>query len=98
MVAVRVPAANGAKVTEIVQLEPAANDDPQPVVAVKSAALLPVIPTEIPVSASAAGFVRVSVCAADLEPTVVLLHERLAGVSDGADGADVAPVPLSVAV
>jgi hypothetical protein len=73
---VRVPAADGVKVTEIVQLAPAARLVPQVWVWAKS----PEAAIETIVRAAVPEFVRVNVCPALVVPTVEEAKVRLVGV------------------
>jgi hypothetical protein len=87
--ALRAPAAVGLKVTEIVQLAPAARLAPQVVVSGKSP-LLPVSPMLEMVSAAAPVFFSVIVWAALAEPTLVSAKLKLVGLKETAD----VPVPV----
>jgi hypothetical protein len=98
IVAEKVAAETGVKVAEIVQFEPAARVEPQPLVIAKSAAFAP--PSVIPVMFNTAvpGFESVVDMAVDVEFTVVLGNDRVVGEST-ACGVDAAiPVPVSDAV
>ena len=98
MLAVRLPLALGLKLTESVQLAPAASVlglIGQVFVWPKSAAFVPPSPIAVIVSAALPEFVRVTVWAAPLVPTARDPKPRLVGENDTA-GAAVTPVPVSV--
>jgi hypothetical protein len=98
MLAVRLPLALGLKLTESVQLPPAASVlglIGQVFVWPKSAAFVPPSPIAVIVSAALPEFVRVTVWAAPLVPTARDPKPRLVGENDTA-GAAVTPVPVSV--
>jgi hypothetical protein len=95
-VALRVLMPEGVKVTVIVQLAPAATDEPQLLVWLNSLALAP--PMLMPVTDKAADpmLVRVTVCAVLLVPTIWLGKAGRIVVDRLATGS--APVPVSVIV
>ena len=96
--AVLEPAAVGVKVTEMVQLAPAARVlglVGQVFVWPKSAALVPVSPIELIVSGAVPELVKVTFCAALEVPTACWPKPRLVGESVTA-GAVATPVPASV--
>jgi hypothetical protein len=98
MLAVRLPLALGLKLTENVQLPPAASVlglVGHVFVWPKSAAFVPPSPIAVIVSAALPEFVRVTVWAAPLVPTTRDPKPRLVGENDTA-GAAVTPVPVSV--
>src|SRR5882762_441666 len=76
--AVRLPAAPGVKVTLMVQFAPAATELPQLSVSAKSPVLVPVMAMLETFSAPAPLLVRVTVCAVDATPTLVVLNVKLA--------------------
>jgi hypothetical protein len=80
-VADRDPEAEGANVTLTVQLAPAARVEPQLVVWLKSAALVPVSEIEMPVNEVVPMFVSVTTWAALLVPTFWLPNVRVVGVT-----------------
>jgi hypothetical protein len=95
--AVRLPAAVGAKETETVHVAFTASIDGlvgQLLVCVKSGAFVPVTEISVIVSGPVPVFLTVDVCAALLVPTCCEPKVRLAGVSVTA-GAGAAPVPVS---
>jgi hypothetical protein len=95
-VAVRVPAAAGLKLTEMVQLAPAASVAAQVVVLVNEETSVPliVIPPLLMSSTAVPVFFSVTTLAALGDPSLVLGKVRVAGVSE-ATGADAdAPVPV----
>lgn len=92
-VPVRLPVAVGVKVTEMVQLWPAATVDPQVLVSAKS----PEAAMVVMASAAAPEFARVMVCAGLVEPVSWLVKVRVAGESAAAGAAAVA-VPAKVIV
>jgi galactitol-specific phosphotransferase system IIB component len=77
--AVRLPLAEGVKVTLIVQLPPAATELPQVLLWAKSPALVPVIARLEILMAPLPLLLRVAVCAALLVPTDCFPKERLVG-------------------
>jgi hypothetical protein len=93
---VRVPAAVGVKVTEIVQLPPAATLDPQLLVSAKS----PDAVIEVTDRAAVPELVSVTVWAALVMPSACGANVRLVGesVTVGAVTAETAPVPLKATV
>src|SRR5512132_4471659 len=98
--AVRLPLAVGAKVTEIVQLAPTARVlglIGQVFVCPKSAAFVPAMPIELIVSAAVPVFVSVTLWGALEVPTGCWPKPRLVGDNVTA-GAVATPVPLSVTV
>ena len=97
MLAVRLPAADGEKVAEIVQLAPTARvlgPMGQLLVWPKSPAFVPVNPIELIVSAAVPELVKVTFCEALEVPTGCWPKPRLVGASVTA-GAVATPVPLS---
>lgn len=95
-VPVRVPAAVGVKVTEIVQLPPAATLDPQFCVSAKSTDAV----MEVTDRAAVPGLVSVTVWAALVVPSLCGAKVRLAGESAtaGAVTRETAPVPLRTTI
>lgn len=95
-VPVRVPAVVGVKVTEIVQLAPAATLVPQLCVSAKS----PEAAIDAMVRAALPELVSFTVCAALVVPSVCEAKVRLVGerVTVGAVTTGVSPVPLKVTV
>jgi hypothetical protein len=92
-VPVRFPPVVGVKVTEIVQLAPAATLLPHVFVSAKFAEAV----IEVIESGATPEFVNVIVCAALIEPSVSAAKVRLVGESATA-GAAAVPVPLSETV
>jgi hypothetical protein len=92
----RAPTNAGAKVTEIVQLAPAATLLAHVLVWLKSERLVPVTPMFVMVKAAVPGFERVIVWAALLEPRFWLGNVRVGGLSEAC--ATPTPVPLRAAV
>jgi hypothetical protein len=95
MVAPKVVAESGVKVTEIVQLDNAARVAPHVVVCAKSAGLAPVRDTPMLVSVALPGFESVMICAAVVVFTVVDAKVSVAGVSEACAAV---PVPVRLAV
>jgi hypothetical protein len=78
--AVSVPAAAGLNSMEIMQLAPEAKVDVQVVVDVrKEVAFVPSIDSEFSINTPEPVFFTVTVCAAEVEPTVVTAKVKLAG-------------------
>jgi hypothetical protein len=96
-VAVSTPAAAGLKLTEIVQLAPAASVDPQVVVSVKELASVPVkaMPPLAMTRVAEPVFLSVTSCGALVDPCVVLAKVKLPGVIVAVVGG-AAPIPVSV--
>ena len=92
-VALRVPLALGANLTLMVQLLPEAWLVPQVLVCVKSAELVPVNEMELMVRVAGPTFVRVTVWAALVVPTVWAEKLKLVGLK-----VTIVPVPLSATV
>jgi hypothetical protein len=90
---VRLPAAVGVKVTEIVQLAPTATLEPQLLTWAKS----PEAAIEVRVSAALPELISVTVCAALVDPVASAAKNRLAGDTLAA-GADATPVPAKFTV
>ena len=90
MVPVRLPAAVGVKVTEIVQLVSGATPSPQAFVSAKSPEML----IEVMASMAFPLFVSVTVCDALVELVACAAKVRLVGDTVAA-GRGVTPVPLS---
>ena len=81
--AVSAPAAAGLNSTETVQLAAAARVVPQVVADFKNeVALVPVMVSEVSVTVDVPVFFTVTVCAAEVEPTVVEAKVRAAGESE----------------
>jgi hypothetical protein len=96
-VAAKLAAEVGVKVTETVQLAPAASELPQVLVSANSVGLEPAIAMlEMPSGASPV-FLSVAVCAAVVDPTVSL-KVSIPGVSDAPGSEAAVPVPFSVVV
>jgi hypothetical protein len=81
--AVRVPVAEGVKVTVILQLPPTGTGVPQLSVSEKSLLFGPVILIDVIVRAASLVLVRVDTCGALVIPTVWLPKLRLSGASAG---------------
>jgi hypothetical protein len=96
-VAVKLATESGVKVTEIVQLAPAASELPQVLVSANSVGLAPVIAMLEMASGASPVFISVAVCAAVVDPTVSL-KVSVAGVSDAPGSGAAVPVPFSVVV
>lgn len=92
-VAVRDPLAAGAKVTLIVQLPPATTELPHVFVWAKSPTFVPLKVRVVTLKAALPELVRVTACAALLEPTAWLEKVRLVG-ERLATGAVLVPVPV----
>ncbi len=88
----RVPVAVGLKVTEMVQLAPAATLEPQLFVCAKS----PVMEMPVMLKAALPLLVRVTVCAALVVFSTWLAKVKEAGASVTAGAGAVTPLPLSV--
>ena len=81
--AVKAPAAVGLNSTETVQLAAAARVVPQVVADFRNeVALVPVMVSEVSVTVTVPVFFTVTVCAAEVEPTVVEAKVRAAGESE----------------
>ena len=94
--AVNAPSATGFISTDTVQLAPEASEVPHVVAdLMKDAALVPVMVSEVSVTAVVPAFVTVTTCAAVVDPTTVAANVRLAG--DNVTSGAATPVPLSVA-
>ncbi len=96
-VAVKLAAEAGVKTTEMVQVAPAASEEPQVLVWLKSAGLVPVRVMPEMVSAPLPVLLSVAFCAALAVPAVDV-KVSVAGVSEAAGAAAVVPVPESDAV
>jgi hypothetical protein len=88
----RAPAEVGAKLTEIVQLPPAARLVPQLFVCLKSAVLVPAMAMLLIESAAVPVLDKVSVWAAAVVPMVWLPNDTLDGLNDACGTPT--PVPL----
>ncbi len=95
IVAAKFAAEAGVKVTERLQLAPAASVLEQPLVRVKSAAFAPPSVTALIVSGAVPGLERTVVSAAEVTPTVVLGKLSVAGVRTACAAV---PAPLSATV
>ena len=94
--AVSAPAAAGLNSTEIVQLALAASELPHVVADfTNELALVPVIVSDVSVSAAVPEFFNVTTCAAVVAPTVVEAKVRLVGDSVTAGAVALVPVPVS---
>lgn len=91
----KLPVAEGVKVTAIVQLPPAASVEPHAVVSAKSLAFVPVRVMPEMVSGALPPFVSVNVCAALVVSLVMLPKLAVAGVSAACGAAAVAPAQLN---
>ena len=80
--ALRLPVAEGLKVTAMLQCAPAATELPQVLVCVKSFALEPVTLMPEIVSAALPVLVSVTLCAALVVPVAWLAKARLVGLSE----------------
>jgi hypothetical protein len=94
-VAAKLAAEAGVKVTEMVQVAPAANELPQVLVCAKSVGLAPVMVMPVIESAALPVFISVAVCTAVVDPTVSL-KVSIRGVSDAPGSGAAVPVPFSV--
>jgi len=95
-VAESVPAALGAKTTEIVQEPPAASALPQLFVEVNEELLVPATLMLLMFSVALPVFVSVAVCAAVVVPVDIDPKSSLEGVSVAAGAAVLVPVPVNV--
>jgi hypothetical protein len=95
---VKVPAAVGLNSTETVHVAPAANDVVQVFAEIRyEDALVPVSVSEVRVTAAVPVFFTVTVCAADVEPTVV--EAKVSAVGDSVTvSAAAVPDPVNVTV
>ena len=97
-VAEKLVAEAGVKVTEMVQLDPAASDAPQVFIEIaKSLGFAPVIAMLLMVSAALPVFISVAVCAALVDP-VLAVKVKGPGVSETTGAGAFVPVPFSVTV
>jgi hypothetical protein len=96
-VALRLAADAGEKVTEMVQLAPAASDSPQVFVWAKSAAFVPAIAMLVIDSAALPVLVSVAVCAALVAP-LSAVNVSDGGVSDATGAATTTAVTVTVLV
>jgi len=94
--ALKLPAAVGPKVTEIVQFAPAARDALQVFVWWNWPASAPVTLMPLMFSTALPGFDKVSVCAALVLPTLTLPKERLAGFRVACGAAAAVPINTSL--
>ena len=93
--AVSAPAAAGLNSTDTVQLAPTASEVPQVVAdLINDVALVPVMVSEVSVSAAVPVFFTVTTCAAVVTPTVVEANVKDVGDSVTAGAVAATPVPL----
>jgi len=93
----RLPPADGLNVTLIEHDPPAANVVPQVLVEEKEPAFVPAIAIPLMASGPVPGLDNVMVCAADVDPTIVLANVRDVGERTACGVGGATPVPVTVA-
>jgi hypothetical protein len=95
--ALKLPVDAGVKLTEMLQLDPAASEVPQELVSAKSPGLAPVSVTLVMASAAVPGFESTTTCAPLVVLTAWLPKATVLGFS-AACGVPAIPVPLRLTV